>query len=75
MRQPTDTETLSLGEIVAASCELGNAVSCDSDRAMDLAARHLGRVLARSRNAKLARTLNAMAREFGRTGHGKARAA
>ena len=56
--------TMSLGEIVAASCELGLAVAPDSPWAMDLAARHLGRLLARGENAKLVGTLTAMAREF-----------
>jgi len=64
MRATTDIGTLSLGDIVAASCELGSTVARDSDGAMDLAARHLGRLLARSKNAKLVVALTAMAQEF-----------
>jgi hypothetical protein len=56
--------TINLGDIVVASCELGNAVASDDTRAMDLAAHHLGRILARGRNRKLVHALNAMAREF-----------
>ena len=64
MRQSTGTDTVSLGEIVMASCELGNAVACDSTDGLDLAASHLGRLLARGGNAKLVDALTAMAKEL-----------
>ncbi|MEA2700328.1 MAG: hypothetical protein QOI66_4599 [Myxococcales bacterium] len=57
-------EALNLGEIVAASCDLGSVVAADRAKALDLAASHLGRVLARSRNARLVRALAEMAREL-----------
>jgi hypothetical protein len=56
--------TINLGDIVVASCELGSAVASDGTGAIDLAAHHLGRILARGRNRKLANALTAMAREF-----------
>jgi hypothetical protein len=55
---------MNLGEIVAASCDLGNVVAADRAKALDLAACHLGRVLARSRNARLVQALAEMAREL-----------
>jgi len=60
----TSERTMSLGEVIAASCELGYAVAVDGTHAMDLAARHLARVLARGRNAKLVHALTVMAQEF-----------
>jgi hypothetical protein len=57
-------EALNLGEIVAASCDLGNVVAADRAKALDLAACHLGRVLARSRNARLMQALAEMAKEL-----------
>jgi hypothetical protein len=56
--------TVSLGDIVVASCELGRAVAPDGPCAMDLAAHHVGRILARGKNAALINILTAMAREF-----------
>ena len=57
-------EALNLGEIVAASCDLGSVVAADEAKALDLAACHLGRVLAHSRNARLVKALAEMAREL-----------
>jgi len=57
-------EALNLGEIVAASCDLGSVVAADEAKALDLAACHLGRVLAHSRNARLMKALAEMAKEL-----------
>jgi hypothetical protein len=57
-------EALNLGEIVAASCDLGSVVAADHAKALDLAACHLGRVLAHSGNARLIKDLAEMAREL-----------
>jgi hypothetical protein len=56
------SEGLKLGDIVSASYELGSAV----DRAMagELAARRLGRLLARGRNARLAVALSDLSRDL-----------
>jgi hypothetical protein len=55
----------SLGEVIAASCELGSAVSPDRSVATRLAARHVGRVLAEYGNTRLAAALALLASEFG----------
>ena len=55
---------LQLGEIVAASCELGNSVTADDAMATNLAARHLGRVLAHGGNRRLVAALRDLAREL-----------
>lgn len=53
-----------LGDVVAASYELGSAVAPDRALAGDLAARRLGRILARGRNARLAVALSDLARDL-----------
>lgn len=53
-----------LGDIVAASYELGRAVAPDRATAGVLAARRLGRLLARGRNARLALALSDLARDL-----------
>ena len=55
----------SLGEVIAASCELGSAVSPDRTVAAELAARHVGRMLAQVGNARLAAALALLANELG----------
>jgi hypothetical protein len=56
---------ISLGEVIAASCELGSAVSADRGVAAELAARRVGRVLAQGGNARLAAAVALLARELG----------
>src|SRR5450755_1894348 len=46
------SQTLSLGEIVTAACELGGIIAADPTVAAALAARHLERVLVRGSNAR-----------------------
>jgi hypothetical protein len=53
-----------LGDMVAAIYELGSAVAPDRATAGDLAARSLGRILARGRNARLAIALSDLARDL-----------
>lgn len=60
-----DSGDVCLGEVIAASCELGTAVTCDEAAASELAARHVGRVLARRGNARLAAALALLAGELG----------
>lgn len=55
----------SLGEAIEASCELGSAISPDSTVASELAARHVGRMLAQGGNARLAAALAMLANELG----------
>jgi len=53
-----------LGDAVAAFYELGNVVAPDRAKARDLAARCLGRRLARSGNVRLAMALTDLARDL-----------
>jgi hypothetical protein len=53
-----------LGDMVATIYELGSAVAPDRATAGDLAARSLGRILARGHNARLAITLSDLARDL-----------
>ena len=55
---------ISLGDVIAASCELGSAVSPDRGVAAELAARHVGRMLARGGNSRLAAAMTLLAREL-----------
>jgi len=56
---------ISLGEVIAASCELGSAVSRDEVMAAELAARRVGRMLAHGGNARLAAAIALLAGELG----------
>jgi hypothetical protein len=53
-----------LGDAVAAFYEFGNAVASDRATARDLAARCVGRRLARTGNVRLAMALTDLAREL-----------
>jgi hypothetical protein len=58
------SEGLKLGDAVAALYEIGNVVASDRTTARDLAARCVGRRLARSGNVRLAVALTDLAREL-----------
>jgi hypothetical protein len=57
--------TQNLGDLVAASYDLGQAIAQESATAAELAARHLERVLVRGANLRLNVALARLARELG----------
>lgn len=59
-----ESQTQSLGEIVAAAYELGVTIASDRGVAAELAARHLERMLARGRNVRIAAALVDLASEL-----------
>jgi hypothetical protein len=52
-RNVGESQTLNLGEIVTAACELGGTIAADRAVATELAARHLERLLVRGSNARI----------------------
>jgi hypothetical protein len=54
----------SLGDVIAASCELGSAVSPEQTMAAELAARHIARVLVQGGNSRLTAALVLLADEL-----------
>ncbi|HVZ72797.1 MAG TPA: hypothetical protein VHJ20_10525 [Polyangia bacterium] len=57
--------SVTLGDFVTASFDLGAAVAGDTTNAAELAARHLERVLVRGSNLRLTAALAKLAREVG----------
>jgi hypothetical protein len=61
----TNKAPRNLGDFVAASYDLGQAIGQDSSTAAELAAHRLERVLARSSNLRLSAALVRLARDLG----------
>jgi hypothetical protein len=59
--------TKDLGDLVAASYDVGSAIAHDPKAAAELAGRHLERVLVRGANLRLMAALKRLSRELGPT--------
>lgn len=60
----SNSDTPTLGETIAAACDMGGIIASDPTLAAELGGRHLERVLVRACNARLAAALATLAMEF-----------